>query len=618
MVKAWNMKLALLVMVVALFGALLMTACTDEPEPEPTAAEPTPVPTAAPTAVPTAEPTQVPATPTPAPAPRPAATSTSVARATPTPVPPPPATPTPAPVEVEAALAEFSSDLFDFSFEYPEGWELSEEDRRITVTVPGKSVEVAVSIHILTTPQGVHEYTELVLEALEEEYPEFLVRLTAGRQVGEVPGLINRAQSTAEDGTETIFKVYTAAIGRVGVTFVLSGVEADVAGVEGQFDALADSSRFPSGSLEVPETTINKQAVGTGLSASPLTINGEGTVFERDNGELYAVVDFENLPVDRNVEFLWVKVDRFTRVESLLQSVEADSDGGVHWSTYAPADGLELGFYIVAVLVDESFVEYLPFTVVIEEGAEFEDALTYEDWAAFLLNVGDLDRAIYAATKSIELDPNEAQPYIWRAEAYEQQCKIRPAIADHAEAVKLLPDNPVTVATRGHAFWYAFDYQLALEDYSRALELVEELPRETDRQIRRYTILSAAFHNNRALVRVNLGQIGEAIDDINVSLELEPNEHNHLDTRAYAYYKGGRYAEAKVDYERALELGFENLYVYLGLGLTHIALGERDEGRASLELGLKLFEEYDEGDCPDPQLGDLIATANSILATLPA
>ena len=154
MVKAWNMKLALLVMVVALFGALLMTACTDEPEPEPTAAEPTPVPTAAPTAVPTAEPTQVPATPTPAPAPRPAATPTSVARATPTPVPPPPATPTPAPVEVEAALAEFSSDLFDFSFEYPEGWQLSEADRRITVTVPGKSVEVAVNIHILTTPQA--------------------------------------------------------------------------------------------------------------------------------------------------------------------------------------------------------------------------------------------------------------------------------------------------------------------------------------------------------------------------------------------------------------------------------------------------------------------------------
>ena len=619
MVKAWNMKLALLVMVVALFGALLMTACTDEPEPEPTAAEPTPVPTAAPTAVPTAEPTQVPATPTPAPAPQPAATPTSVARATPTPVPPPPATPTPAPVEIEAALAEFSSDLFDFSFEYPEGWQLSEADRRITVTVPGKSVEVAVNIHILTTPQSVQEYTDLVLETLQEEYPEFLVRVTAGRQVGEVPGLINRAQSTAEDGTETIFKVYTAAIGRVGVSFILTGVEADVAAVEGQFDALADSSRFPSGSLEVPETTINKQAMGTGVSSSPLNITGESTVFERENGELYAVVDFENLPVDRTVEFLWVKVDRFARVEGVLSPTAAESDGDLHWSTYAPSDGLELGFYIVAVLVDESFVAFLSYTVIIEEGAEFEDAETYEDWAAFLLYyVNDLDRAIYAATKSIELDPDEAQPYIWRAEAYQQQCKIRPAIADHSQAVKLLPDNPVTVATRGGAYWRAFDYDRALDDFTRALELVAALPRETERQINRANLLEGIYYNTRSLIYTNKGQIGEALDDVARALELDPDSAHYLDSRAYAYLKGGRVAEAKEDYVAAINQGLEGTYTLLGLGLTQAALGEREEARANLERGLALFEDDPGKDCPDPQLGDLIATANSILATLPA
>lgn len=612
------MKLALLVVVVALFGALMLSACTDETEPEPvTTAEPTPVPTAAPTAVPTAEPTPE---PTQAPAPTPAPTPTPMVVA-PTATPPPAPTPTPEPTPevVEEAILTYTSDAFDFSFEYPESWRLREDGREITGSVPGTSASVAISIHILTTAQGVHDYTDVVLEDLEERYPDFQVRSTAGRQVGEVPGLINRAQSTAEGGRVTYFKIYTAAIGRVGVAFVLSGAEDDLASAEDKFDALADSSRFPSGSLEIPDAVIEKQAVGTGYSRGLQVVIGENTVFERDSEALYAVVDFDLPRVDSEVEFLWVKVNYFGRVERVLTPTTSDSEGDVHWSTYAPEDGLELGFYIVAVLQDDSFISFLPYTVVIQEGAEFEDTLSYEDWTGFLLYVArDYERAVYAATKAIELDPENAQAFVWRAEAYEQQCKIRPAIEDHSEAVRLLPDNPVTVANRGQALWYAFDYELALADFTRSLELVEELPQETDRQVRRYTILKAAYSNNSALVRVNLGQIGEALDDINVSLELQPNSAHNIVTRAYAYYKGGRYDEAKVDYVRALELGFDSLYVYLGLGLTHIALGEREEGRASIEKGLAEFEDYGERDCPDPQLGDLLHTARTVLETLPS
>ena len=620
MVKSWNMKLALLAMVVALFGALPIAACTDEPESEQTAAaEPTPVPTAAPIAVPTAEPTQAPATPTPAPAPQPTPTPTFVARpvATATPVPPPPIPePTPEPV---AVLATFASEAFDFSFEYPESWRLREEGREITGNVPGTSAEIAVSIHILTTPQTVHEYTDVVLESLEEEYPSFLVRSTAGRQVGEVPGLVNRAQSTTDAGTVTYFKIYTAAIGRVGVTFVLSGDEEDVQGAEAQFDALADSSRFPSGSLEIPEASIEKQAVGTGFSRGLQIITGENTVFEQDNEALFAAVEFELLPVDTEVEFLWVKVNYAGRVERVLTSTASDIEGEVHWSAYTPEDGLELGFYLVAILQDESFVAFLPFTVIIEEGAEFMDTLSYEDWAGFLLFVvRDPERAVYAATKAIELDPENVQAYVWRAEAYQQQCKIRPAIADHSQAVKLLADNPVTVATRGSAYWRAFDYDRALDDFTRALELVAALPRDTERQIRRANLLEANYYNNRALIYTNKGQIGEALDDVARALELAPDSTHYLDTRAYAYLKGGRIAEAKEDYVTAINQGLEGTYTFLGLGLTQAALGENEEARANLERGLTLFEDDPSKACPDPQLGDLIAQANSTLATLPS
>ena len=616
--KSTNVRLFLLAALVALAGAFLLSACTDEQDSEPVAtAVPMPVPTAAPTAEPTAEPTPAPSEPAPTPAPQPTPTPTFVtpAPSTPTPVPPTPTPePTPEPVEV---LATFESEAFDFSFEYPGSWRLREEGREITGNVPGTSANVAVSIHVLTTPQSVHEYTEVVIESLEEDYPSFFVRSTAGRLVGEVPGLVNRAQSTNEAGAVTYFKIYTAAIGRVGVTFVLSGDEEDVQGAEERFDTLADSSRFPSGSLEIPEASIEKQAVGTGFSRGLRVITGEHTVFERDNVSLFAAAEFDNLPVDSDVRFLWVEVDRFRRVERVLQPIESGIEGDVHWSSYTPADGLGLGFYVVAVMHDLSIVSLLHYSVVNEHGAEFEDAESYEDWSAFLLYaVGDLDGAIYAATKSIELNPEEAQPYIWRAEAYEEQCKIGPAIADHSEAVRLLPDNPVTVATRGHAYWYAFDHELALADLFTALELLEARPRETQREKQYYDLRKPLYHNQRALIYVNLGRIGEALDDINIALELKPDEHHYLDTRAYAYYKGGRYAEAKADYLSAISLGFQNLYVDLGLGLTHIALGEREEGRASLERGLALFEDYDERDCPDPQLGDLVAEARTTLQTL--
>lgn len=613
--KVWNVWLGLLVVATALFGTVLLAACTDEPDPEPVeTAVPTPVPTAAPTAEPTAEPTPVPAEPSPTPTPRPAPT---VAPPSPTPSPAPPRpTPEPTPASVEV-LATFESEAFDFSFDYPESWRLSEEGREISGIVPGTSANVAVNIHVLTSPQSVHEYTDVVLGSLEEEHPDFWVRSTAGRRVGEVPGLVNRAVSTADSGAETHFKIYTAAIGRVGVTFILSGDEADIVGAEPQFDALADSSRFPSGSLEIPEASIAKQAVGTGFSRGLGIVTGENTVFEQDNETLYAVVEFELLPVDTEVEFLWVKVNYFGRVESVLTSTMSDSEGDVHWSAYTPEDGLDLGFYLVAIIQEESFIAFLPFTVIIEEGEEFTTSLSYEDWAAFLLYIAeDNERAVYAATKALELDPENVQAYIWRAEAYERQCKIGPAIADHSEAVRLLPDNPVTVATRGHAYWYAFDHESALADYTTALELLEARPRETEREQAYYNLRKPIYHNSRALVYVNLGRIGEALDDINIALELEPDEHYFLDTRAYTYYKGGRYEEAKADYERALELGFESLYVELGLGLTQIALGESEAGRASLERGLELFEDYDDRDCPDPQLGDLVHIARMTLETL--
>ena len=89
-VRVWSMRLVIRTSLAALLVGAMLTACTDEPGPEPVAtaaphpaSDPTPAPTAAPDTA------AVPATPVPTAAPHPAPTATFAARpATPTPAPP--------------------------------------------------------------------------------------------------------------------------------------------------------------------------------------------------------------------------------------------------------------------------------------------------------------------------------------------------------------------------------------------------------------------------------------------------------------------------------------------------------------------------------------------------
>ena len=472
----------------------------------------------------------------------------------------------------------------------------------------------------------VHAYTEeVVFEKLQNTYSTFLVRQTAGRRVDGQLRLVNRAESATEEGGSTYFKIYTAIIGRLGVAFVLKGPDQDaLAALEPQFDALVAGVSLPSPAPEVPDLAIIGQAVGLGYSDVTKAPTDAGTVFYPDTPALYAAFRFDSLGADSQVDFRWFRVDRFNGVVDVLDPIDTGADAvgsdEVYWSSYTPEDGMEPGFYLIGVAVDGAFVDFAHYSVVIEDGNEYADAQTFEDWAIFLLLNDDPVRAVYAATRAIQMDPEAVQAYIWRAEAYEAQCKIRPALADHAVAVELLPDNPVTVATRGHAHWYAFDFEEALRDHTRALALLEDLPRETERQQLRYATLKAHYYNVRALVHVDLNRIGEALADVEEALKIGLEEYRvyYLDTIGYAYLHGGRLAEAEEAYDAALAQDFESAYVYFGLGLTKYLQGDRDAARAHLEKGMALFAELSEHErtCPDPQLSRLRHDARVALGEL--
>ena len=80
----------------------------------------------------------------------------------------------------------------------------------------------------------------------------------------------------------------------------------------------------------------------------------------------------------------------------------------------------------------------------------------------------DLNGAIVDFSKAIEMKPNFAEAYAYRAEAKRMADDYQGAIADFSKAIALKPDYSFAYYNRGLTKVVLKDYQGALADYKRA------------------------------------------------------------------------------------------------------------------------------------------------------
>lgn len=591
------------VLTISLVVVAIIAACGGGSETDPVVA-PTTAPLPSPTSAPVAIPTEVTSTPVSAPsvAVAPSPTATFVAR--------PSATATTAPAAVASAssgpapvLAEtFASDVFNFSFNYPSNWTLDGSDEQIiAVTDPDGEIAVAVEIDILPSTENIRVYTDLALDSISQQFSGFKATSSSGTIVGELPGNVTLGELTTVDGTAKKIKMYTAVIASMGFRISMTGQEDTFVDVEPLFDAIVDSTRFPSGSFEPPPMEVSRELMSVGVNTIESEPIGIATVFEEDTPSLFAFLDINYLPIGSDIQFIWFKTDQNgVPIGTVDPITEETGNGGAFWSMFEPPETMPLGFYLVAVFQEEDLIAVMPFSVVIEDGAEFTDAQSYVDWSTFLLAVEDVEKAVYATTKALELDGSITEAYVNRAEAHTASCEIDSATADLSKALGLEPDNSVLLARRGTSHWFALDFGAALVDFNRAIGLNPN---------------NAGYYNNRSLVQVANGRLDAAIADADKALELGPGNLGTLDSRGYAYLKSGQFRNAKQDYDTAINGGFEVSYTLLGGGLANAGLGENDLAREMLEQGLALVEN-ESSTCLDPQITDLIALAKQKLATL--
>ena len=102
------------------------------------------------------------------------------------------------------------------------------------------------------------------------------------------------------------------------------------------------------------------------------------------------------------------------------------------------------------------------------------NVLSATDWLVKgykLFHAGNLQGAIEAYSKAIELNPNYTDAYVNRGVANDNSGNTQQAIKDYNNAIELNPQDAMTYNARGLVYYNSGNTQQAIKDYNKAIEL---------------------------------------------------------------------------------------------------------------------------------------------------
>lgn len=166
-----------------------------------------------------------------------------------------------------------------------------------------------------------------------------------------------------------------------------------------------------------------------------------------------------------------------------------------------------------------------------------DEYMFYVNRGIIFSRLGMPEEALKDFDKAISLNPR-LEVYMARAEFYLTQNKEDNALADLAEAIRILPQYQNAYIVRGSFWMRKGQYEAALSDFNRALAI--------------------APHNygaliNRGAVYFSTGNYEKALTDFTHAHSIEPTELTHKN-RAYCLLALNQIKEARKEFEAALVL----------------------------------------------------------------
>ena len=200
----------------------------------------------------------------------------------------------------------------------------------------------------------------------------------------------------------------------------------------------------------------------------------------------------------------------------------------------------------------------------------------------FMMMLNQIDKALKAYSRAIELSPNNAEAYLNRGTAYGEKGKPDLAIKDFNTSIQFNPDNAKTYYNRGVAYDMKSDVDHACKDYTKAIQLNPDF-------VNAYTNRGNAYNNK--------GRLNSAIKDLNKAIQIDPNDAKAYTNLGKSYGKKGEYDRAIKNFKKAIQLKPDLAEAHNNLGLAYLKKREVELAIKNFDKAIQLKPDYANAYC---------------------
>ena len=364
---------------------------------------------------------------------------------------------------------------------------------------------------------------------------------------------------------------------------------------------LAGLLEYLSGNYQTALSHFDQVMKNSQLFQEPIFLNLAGVYFFRGNSqyllrnlptsiqefsksiEIYP--EFQDAYINRGSVYLEMK-QYSSALEDFNKAIEIDSTSALAYTNraniYYLQNQLQDAFADVnrAIEIDPNFLLAYEnrgafFTNLGEYKSaisDFEKALeispsnfrVYNNLGLVYTNLNDKEKAISAFEMAIFLNPKFARTYYNLGNLHKQNQEYKIAIEKLNQAVALQPDYAFAHLSIGDCYLLQSDYQPAIQSYTRAIQIEPK---------------NAKFINNRGVAYAMMGEFYLAIQDFSQAITIEPHAMPYMNI-GKSYAALGELDEALENLNYAIYLDPVYADAYYNRGLAYQQLGETAKAEA--------------------------------------